>query len=840
MISKKRTRRISAFVLAVVTLSTGALPVSAADGDAAPTYDEAYYATLDYYGNLTEGSIVKSYVMNGATSLTDYGTYDSMVNLTDATVPVTVSGKTTFTFDSNAAPSHFYFQGETAEPYEKLPWTLSLSYKLNGVPVRAEELAGQKGVVEITVDAIPNAKASSYTKHNYTLEAMALFNQDDILSLEAPGAQVQLIGNLRAVLFLALPGEEQHFTIRVGADSFTFDGMTFLMVPATLGQLEQVAELAQRKDDLEDNYQKLSDSLDTLLDSLDDVSSGLYDAAGGLDALNAARGTVSAGKGAVYSRADALRADLDTITAALSPVDGDLAAASETLASANETLGSLTVEVTGLRTQLDQLKGILENVQGNRTELLTAMDDLDAVRVRLNTLASSLDGITYTPITAPTVDVTPDLSGLDNANAVYSIWQDCTPMDGESFGAAVLRVSGQASSQAAAKAMWAQMVQISDSVTEQAAATLTQIAQQGADVTDEAVQAQVKQQVIAAVAEATGQTPETVMTACGLVQTVSSMGTYPSDFLGFLNALYALSPDESLATLIKLVSDNPNTMELIISGSDDILASANGISDDINASISGSIAQANAALSSVSALSTPTANLLSSLAVLCNDLGTLRPLVDTADEAAALGADSAEQLRSVLAQVDALYGAIDAYEPQLQQSIQTVSGLVSALTGTVVDMGAFSDALENLMQTSGVQLDAATRQSLSGLSSSLRSIADSLDTTESIRETKNSLNTIIEDTWTEHTGEFDTLLLMDATAEPVSLTDSRNGTPQSVQVMIRTQEIKPQTSAITLAANTSAVETQQTTFWQRVGEMFHGILAAVIGIFHKGEVVNNA
>ena len=58
------------------------------------TYDEAYYATLDYYGNLAEGSVVKSYTMNGATSLTDYGTYDDVVNLTDSTTPSTSNGKT--------------------------------------------------------------------------------------------------------------------------------------------------------------------------------------------------------------------------------------------------------------------------------------------------------------------------------------------------------------------------------------------------------------------------------------------------------------------------------------------------------------------------------------------------------------------------------------------------------------------------------------------------------------------------------------------------------------------------------------------------------------------------
>lgn len=38
----------------------------AVDDGVKPTYDEAYYAMTDYYGNLTEGSVVKSYTVNGA------------------------------------------------------------------------------------------------------------------------------------------------------------------------------------------------------------------------------------------------------------------------------------------------------------------------------------------------------------------------------------------------------------------------------------------------------------------------------------------------------------------------------------------------------------------------------------------------------------------------------------------------------------------------------------------------------------------------------------------------------------------------------------------------------
>ena len=40
----------------------------------------------------------------------------------------------------------------------------------------------------------------------------------------------------------------------MGAGDFSFDGMTFLMVPATLSQLEEIAKLSQRKDNLQKNY----------------------------------------------------------------------------------------------------------------------------------------------------------------------------------------------------------------------------------------------------------------------------------------------------------------------------------------------------------------------------------------------------------------------------------------------------------------------------------------------------------------------------------------------------------------------------------------------------------
>ena len=167
---RKFFKSVTAWALiAAVTTAFTLMPAGTASAYAAekigdgvsPTCDEAYYATMDYYGNLTEGSVVKSYAMNGVNKLTDYGTYDKINNLTDGTVPKTVDGKTVFDFGGNV-PNHFYFEGKTTKPFEKLPWTISMSYKLNGVPAKAEDLAGKVGVVDIDLDFVPNEKAGKY------------------------------------------------------------------------------------------------------------------------------------------------------------------------------------------------------------------------------------------------------------------------------------------------------------------------------------------------------------------------------------------------------------------------------------------------------------------------------------------------------------------------------------------------------------------------------------------------------------------------------------------------------------------------------------------------------
>ena len=71
--------------------------------------------------------------------------------------------------------------------------------------------------------------------------------------------------------------------------------------------------------------------------------------------------------------------------------------------------------------------------------------------------------------------------------------------------------------------------------------------------------------------------------------------------------------------------------------------------------------------------------------------------------------------------------------------------------------------------------------------------------------------------------------MMDAGAQAVSLTDSRNPAPSSVQVLIRTQEIKAEEPT---AEQLAAAAPQSTTFWGRVAQMFRDFWSAITHIFH--------
>lgn len=978
--AKRQLLRFGSCVLSAL-LALSSVPVSAVDNGVSPVYDEAYYAMTDYYGNLTEGSVVKSYLTNGYSTLTDYGQYDEVLNLTDGTVPSSAGGMTTFRFDAGTAPSHFYFEGKTTRPFEALPWTLAVSYKLNGVPTRAEELAGKTGVVEINLDAIPNPDAIEYARNNYTLEAMTIFNQDDILSLEAPGAQVQLIGNLRAVLFIGLPGEECHYTIRVGSEDFSFGGLTFMLVPATLSQLEEIAKLSERKDDLEDNYNKLSGSLDSLLDALYSMTGSLNASASGLDKLNEARGIFSGGKGVLYDGTDALREDLSNLSELLDPVEGQIETLSRTISDSKSVLNSMSNTSSDLRDELEDLEDALDRLESTGD----LRDVLSKLSGSLVSLRNAL-GVTGSTVKKDTTEAIDNVQGvgsktIEQLKAAHSAYAS----DRQTYYTLVLKKQGLEETQAASLAKVAAGAMAAGSVDAATTAlkgqlTKLELAYAAAATEDE--KAEIEANIIGIKAaiqylpalEQAYQSKEAMsfQTFCQEVLGQSPADAKQTADLWLLYASGKLKTDAGTTTITgELLQNDPeegsgsdsgsvsdsgsnsgsespsgggsdagsntnagnNSGNITGSGSSSSGSSSSGNSNsgsgstgssdnnsqnnasgdsndttgdgstpsapaeggengtngnegetgntgagsvttgDNNATtteggetgadggkgetggstaatpgesesvggaaidlIAGGLDSATKQIKDLQSglyttmdnIAKPTGRVIDDLAALCARLSELTSLLNKAEDLTSALSGASGELRGILKDAEELQDLLDEYEPTLQETLKTVSSLSVSANKTIRDTQKLVTDTEALLKAAGTPLDAGTKQSLEALASVLRGAARTMSTAGEIKDAKTSICEIIEDTWDEYTGDVNNLLLMDATAEAVSLTDSRNPAPQSIQVLIRTQEITEPEEDEEEAAAASA---EKTTFWGRIAQMFKDLWAAVTGLF---------
>lgn len=856
----KPTHNLSARCCAgLLCLTMAAAIFTPAAGAEAPeipaSCDEAYYATLDYYGALQEGSIVKSYNTRGASTLVDYGTYDQVVNLTDGTAPETDAGSFRFNV-SGTADGRFYFEGKTSEPYERLPWRLSVHYRLNGVDVPAEQLAGQTGVAEINIDAVPNPSASAYVQNNFVLEAAALFNADDIVSLEAPGAQIQLIGNLRAVLFMALPGQEAHFTIRVGAEDFSFGGLTFMMEPATLMQLDEISTLRDAKDDIEGAYDDLDASLEAILNALDGMSGSLNATANGLDQLNDARSQISAGKSGIYQSADSALAGLAGVSEAMQPIGGYLDTASQALTETTDLLTQLSDTAVGIKPQLENTRKLIAETKDDvenlhcllndfesynkeaQTEADDLRDDLDALARSVSSLDKSLAALKGTLSYL-------QQAGISPINSITIPVSDGKNMTIQELAAAI----GQASS----------LKQLFETLSAQEKAAM------GCPDYESYVELMLLAEGIASAQGMDVSTPEAKQQSIqAVITSILAPMADPAGGKTYLSVAEGLAGDSSVAAaqdaaadlyaLLQAASTEEFQSQLTQAKVFDNLIGSAGETGTIN----GTISEVNAMLAG---LLKPTAALVGNLESLCDSLnsknglnrhlddvlstigqllddckdheGDAGALLDDLNSAGTILSEFTASADSALDLLDQLDDTLNTYEPTAQSALQDGKKLADSASSGIASLKDCLKALENLMQRSGVSLDAGTQQTLSGLAAALRHSTVGLTETDSIRDAKDIITSRIEDEWNTYTGEDNNLLLMDPDAPMVSLTSEKNPSPASVQVIMRTQEIKQQTaSAVSVAASASQEQPSSGGFWSRVAQMFQDLWHALTAWMH--------
>ncbi len=783
------TRRAAAGLMAGVTLSMSmAVPARAAAP--AVEVDETMYVNLDYYGTPTQINVVKGCTSNGAASYTDYGVYDKLVNMTDKTEPQVGEGCVTWQLPEEN--KRFYYQGTMPEGSMELPWSFDVSYKLNGVSADAASLAGASGLVELNVKAVPNPKARAYYRNNMILSVVIPVDMEKAYSVEAPGSQLQSLGNNTAVMFAALPGEEGDYTVRIGTDSFESVGVIMMMVPGTMDALNHIKDIKEAKDTWREEGDRMYDSMNQLLRSMEAMKGDVAGASKGVAELEQARASVSANRRQIEALSTQAVSDLASIT--------------EQTARLIPYLDTAQSAVTDINANFDAIYNTMEDTQD---ELDRLYDRLGGLKNSLNSLAGQIEGgVSFDgwkqqmeEIEKETEDLKDLLGSLDGHIADGTGLSETTKS----------RIGGLKENLSEADAFRYDRRRAQREIKAEEA---PEEAEQGK--TAQAEQDSPEGRDGAGDAEGAEETKEEDITAFGQTVTEAeaedlrgpsglpgSGGYNEEDFEAWSEELdpYADEVEETLSALLGTgytaqAEEQLSAIDTILGSAGSFQQSAAAVIGKINAVCASAGNASERAGATVSALRGVTDELI-------NLLDDGRVLIDTAD----------------------------GYVPSLLDGLGDTQELLRRLTKAMGSAHGLLSMVNTTVIGAGDSLDAGARDSLKSMKGVLDKSIGVLDDITQVREASESMKQTLDEELDKFEEE-NLFLNLDPEADMVSFTSSENRSPRSLQIILRTDEISDEDHTTDIS-DAEELDSEDLGPFERMWRVLVRIVEAVIAIFRE-------
>ena len=396
---KMKYKRIMAAGMVFVMLCTGTGSAPVYGAQPSVDVDETMYVNLDYYGRVDKINVVKGVGLNGQTEFMDYGTYENVINMSNSIEPVLGDGMVTWQLPEDQR-GRFYFKCAVDKGMMVLPWDFDVSYKLNGVPMDGDKLAGASGLIEINVKAEPNDNAGEYYRNNMMLMVAVPVDMSKCYSVEAEGSQTQNLGETTAVVFTALPGEDGDYTVRIGTDSFETIGVIMAMVPGTVEDLEHIKDLKEAKDTWQDAGDELYDSLEQMAKSVENMRQGVNQVRQGMDSAESARQKWSNSKDSILAGNDQTLAALTSVSQQMDTMIPHLQTAKDCAevvhSSMNDivnTLGDMQDPLRKLQTRLKNIENSAGGISSDLPELQKTMESIIALDTQLQASQDTL--LTY-------------------------------------------------------------------------------------------------------------------------------------------------------------------------------------------------------------------------------------------------------------------------------------------------------------------------------------------------------------------------------------------------------------------------------------------------------------
>ena len=319
---------------------------------------------------------IKGVNLNGHTEFTDFGDYKDAYNMSTFDEPTLKEGSVYWKLDTDK--NRFYYECIPNDTVNiQMPWNFDVSYKLNGVPVEADQCAGASGTIQMDIHAVPNTYASDYYKNNMMLVCATGIDMSKALSIDAPGAQIQSFGTYKLVMFMGLPGEENTFTVRIGSNDFESMGLIMFMTPATTSALDIMSSMRDIKDRLENSGDNLYTGVSSMLSTMQAVQSSLSSMSSGISGIDQVRKQLIKDRGTLDPRTDAALNALDELTGKSDSLIPELNSAKETLTSLNATTSSILTTLEESGKDIPEYQKLLNDVKTSLGNLEDLFDDLD-------------------------------------------------------------------------------------------------------------------------------------------------------------------------------------------------------------------------------------------------------------------------------------------------------------------------------------------------------------------------------------------------------------------------------------------------------------------------------
>ena len=792
---KMKYKRIMAAGMVFVMLCTGTGTAPVYGAQPSVDVDETMYVNLDYYGRVDKINVVKGVGLNGQTEFTDYGTYENVINMSNSIEPVLGDGMVTWQLPEDQR-GRFYYKCAVDKGMMVLPWDFDVSYKLNGVPMDGDKLAGASGLIEINVKAEPNDNAGEYYRNNMMLMVAVPVDMSKCYSVEAEGSQTQNLGETTAVVFTALPGEDGDYTVRIGTDSFETIGVIMAMVPGTVEDLEHIKDLKEAKDTWQDAGDELYDSLEQMAKSVENMRQGVNQVRQGMDSAESARQKWSNSKDSILAGNDQTLAALTSVSQQMDTMIPHLQTAKDCAevvhSSMNDivnTLGDMQDPLRKLQTRLKNIENSAGGISSDLPELQKTMESIIALDTQLQASQDTL--LTYLSLYK---------SSSTKARRLYDEeldeeeLEDMEDVDYGTSNGGSHSSSGGGSSQ--------ENSQNNNQGNDQESGNPSG-STEGKDNPDGSAGGSGSTDgngSTSGTGSGSGNTDGGTSTdgsgtGAGSGNTTGGESTNGST-AGSSSGSAAESGDPSGNAGSNSGSNTPDTGTAISSaintGSTGLAGMAATASiEKKNIPLVSSIDQ-QAAAQAAKAIEQ---SLYDKVAVL-QDLSAqsksltdkMANLMDDTSDSAKYSAEIVDNMDYLIEDLKALNDSLDVYYPDLQTALDDSQELVRRTTDALNNGISTLTIIQNTLKDSSDDFDAAARDSLRGSMELLDKSLNILDSTTVMRQAGRTM----KDTIDNELDKFDTdnrFLFMDPSADKVSFTSDRNKPPKTLQIVMRTDEI---------------------------------------------------